>query len=386
MRSILEDVKRTAYLFDPAEVVQVLGELPSLGAALGDPAREGEPSTAFPLARKSERQIYRILANDHYEHLAELLRSLDYCLAHGFTQPSLLRTRGRSNFDSGVSELGAAEHFLLRGFVVEGLDARRRSEPVPEFLASQAELEIAVEVYRPVEWGGLSALTDQLMELLKSLDVPLDYRFEVQVDQLARFNEQGEFLSVDPAELARQLTPSRLAAIVHPALERITQQLRADAPDFQVQNDERDFNIRVSVGFSGVTSSESILPVRWGAISPLGLTGYAPEAMFDRLVSERVRRKAARGQGRIAGRLAILIVDLAASEITTQLSSPAYREDFVKSMGRALGEELPGYEVVAFCESAGAGRQLVTHFAQHRDTVSETVMRAMFGSEFVNAS
>lgn len=379
-------MKRTAYLFDPSDVVQVLRGLPSLGAALGDPAREGEPSTAFPLARKSERQIYRILANDHYEHLAELLRSLDYCLARGFTQPSLLRTRARSNFDSAVSELGAAEHFLLRGFVIEGLDVQRSSEPVPEFLASQGELQIAVEVYRPVEWEGLPALTDQLVETLKSLDVPLDYRFEVQVEQLDRFNEHGELRSVHPAELARQLTSSRLAAIIDPLLEEITQQLRADVPDLQVQNDEQDLNIRVSVGVSDVTSSQSTLPARWGAISPLGLTGYAPEAMFDRLVSARVRRKAARGQGRVAGRLAILIVDLAASQVTTQLSSPAYLEDFVKSMRRSFDEELPGYEVVAFCESAGAGRQLITHFAQHQDTVSEAVMRALFGSELVSAS
>ncbi|MGH2792552.1 MAG: hypothetical protein ACRDJ0_16410 [Actinomycetota bacterium] len=275
-------MNRTAYLFDPADVIQLLRELPDLAAALGNPTREGGPSDVFPQARKSERQLYRILANDHYDHLAALLSSLDFCLGRGFRQPVLLRTRAQSNFTSAISELSAAEHFLLRGFELDGLDVKKDSDPVPEFLARRDELSVAVEVYHPLEWEGLSALTDNLMEALKNLDVPLDYRFEVRVDQLEHLDERGAVRYVQPAALARELNTTMLAAITGPILERITARLMAGATDVRVQTEERSLNIRVSAAITGAIASASTLPSRAGVISPLGLTGYAPEAMFDR--------------------------------------------------------------------------------------------------------
>ena len=60
-------------------------------------------------------------------------------------------------------------------------------------------------------------------------------------------------------------------------------------------------------------------------IPPRPRRAYAPEVMFDRLVNKRVRRKVAKAQGRMAGRLAVLIVDLAESEVSTQTGIPAYR-------------------------------------------------------------
>jgi hypothetical protein len=50
-----------AFLFEPARIATLLRDLPCLRNALGDPTREGAPSLAFPGARKSDRQIYRLL-------------------------------------------------------------------------------------------------------------------------------------------------------------------------------------------------------------------------------------------------------------------------------------------------------------------------------------
>ena len=65
------------YLFLPELVLDILQEYPNLAKRLGSPYNEGESSSAFPEARKSARQIYMILANQHYSHLVELLQVLE---------------------------------------------------------------------------------------------------------------------------------------------------------------------------------------------------------------------------------------------------------------------------------------------------------------------
>jgi hypothetical protein len=134
----VEDVNsRLLFLFDPVEVAEVLGGLPHLRTAIPDPAQEGEESVDFVGMRKSERQLCRVLSNVHYEHLDALLRSLDFCIGRGFTQPTILRTRARGPFASALSELHVAEHFLGRGFELEPLDLAKGSDPVPEFMRAK---------------------------------------------------------------------------------------------------------------------------------------------------------------------------------------------------------------------------------------------------------
>jgi len=115
-------------------VAEVPGGLPHLRSAIPDPAQEGEESAAYAGMRKSERQVYRVLSNVHYEHLDALLRSLDFCIGSGFTQPTILRTAARGPV---VSALGAARRRALarRSFEVDALDLAKRSDPVPEFVA-----------------------------------------------------------------------------------------------------------------------------------------------------------------------------------------------------------------------------------------------------------
>src|SRR5262249_7716746 len=100
------------FLFDPAEVAKYLEGLPNVAVALCEPASAGQMSGVFHEARESAREIYRVLGNVHYAHLDALLRTLDFCLARGFAQPTILRTRARKPFTESLAELHAAEHFL----------------------------------------------------------------------------------------------------------------------------------------------------------------------------------------------------------------------------------------------------------------------------------
>ena len=77
-----------------------------------------------------------MLGNPQYEHLTQLLEALETCLAHGFTQPRLLKTRARSTFGPDLAELRVAEHFALRGCTITAFDDAKGGEPIPDPVAS----------------------------------------------------------------------------------------------------------------------------------------------------------------------------------------------------------------------------------------------------------
>ena len=55
-----------------------------MAALIPDPVDEGEPSDAFPgVPRKTEWELYRWIANTRYEHLAEVVPTLERVHATG---------------------------------------------------------------------------------------------------------------------------------------------------------------------------------------------------------------------------------------------------------------------------------------------------------------
>jgi hypothetical protein len=374
---------RLSFLFDPADVAKVLDRLPHLRAAIPDPAQEGQESAAFHAMRKSERQLYRVLSNVHYEHLDALLRSLDFCIGRGFTQPTILRTRARSAFAAALSEVYVAEHLLGCGFEVEGLELEKEADPVPELVAYKDSLAIAVEVYAPLEWEGLGELMDELTSALKNLDLPLDYRFEARVEQLEQFDAEHRLLFIHPGELARGLDGKTRERVVTPLLDEVERRLRADEREVRVAHEEHSLNIRVRVEVEDVEQSRDRLPARWGVSSPPGLSGYAPEGMFDRLVHRRVRRKAARRQAPRSqlAPLSLLVVDLARAELTSELSHSGYRARFEQTLRERLGDGLLGYDLIAFCESRSGAARLQLHFLMSEDAIEPAAREALFGDQ-----
>jgi hypothetical protein len=86
----------TPILFSIATVKETLDRLPSVVARLPDLEREGVASQAFPdTHRKTRREVYRWIANTHYDHLADAVDHLERTHAAGCTFGELLRTRDR---------------------------------------------------------------------------------------------------------------------------------------------------------------------------------------------------------------------------------------------------------------------------------------------------
>lgn len=350
----MAEPERLSYLFLPDHVRNRLESFPALKGALRDPEKEGAPSQAFPNARKSGRQIYRVLANDHFPHLLELLERIDHCMSQGFLLPTLTRTSGGSNFESGLAELRTAEQLLEAGWTLEELEITRDQESVPEFLVFKNGHTAVVEVYCPRTREGLDQFMDRLMHEAKDLDRALDFRFEVEVEQLNRFDEQGHLLHVNPQELARGLDQSTRQRLEKALTSEIRDQLDAGQTDCRAEVDDATLNIKASLQLSDVARSQSDLPARRGSISPPGFSGYAPEAIFDRLVSGGIRRKALKrqGPGSEAASDSILVVDMSCSDLADYLDQPAYIEDFKKSLLDHLGGNRGGYDALLFCDRA----------------------------------
>ena len=101
---------RPPYLFNPKLVEARIAPLPLTSKLIHEKKRVGTPSTAFPGLHRTDREILRILGrSNRYQHLDELLRSLENCLANGWDAHQL-GSRDRDEFGSLMSDLQVAEH------------------------------------------------------------------------------------------------------------------------------------------------------------------------------------------------------------------------------------------------------------------------------------
>lgn len=371
------------FLFDPTRIAQDLARRPHLKAALGDPHQQGEPSEHFASYRKSPLQIYRVLANLHHEHLERLVNSLDFCLGRGYQQPKLIRTRGRAEFASALSELQVADHFLLRGFTVVGFDATKGSDPLPDLLVQGKGLRALVEVYRPVEWEGLDEIGRDATDAMKNLDVPFEYLWRWEPTRLEDFDLSGSrprLLSLHPEPLSDAIErDNRRAALIHPLVDQLRRRLLAgEQPPLEAASTHREMNVRLTLTIEEAAPREDA-PARDGIVGGLSLSGYAPEAMFERLVKEKVRDKAGKRQARSDGTaLEILVVDVSGSKIESELR----HEDYYRPRFLATLKELEGdlsYDAIVFCEPRGWGKELFAHFAVFKE---ESVTNAELGQLF----
>lgn len=368
-------------LFSPERVGAALGELPHLRSLISEPEREGTPSDAFPSMRKTDRQVFRVLSNDHYPHLKALLKSLDYCIGQGFIPPHLVKTRGRSQFESLLAEARVAENLIRKGFAIEGLDEVKADQVVPEFVARREETSIAVEVYTPRTTEGLDLLTDELIDQVKNLDVPLDFKFEIRVDQLDRFDEFSRLLSLHPQDLAEGLTSGVRTETINALLDEVNEQLENGNETSTSTYNLPALNLKVEVSVGETRAAASGTPARFGVISLAPLSGYAPEAMVEAFVKGGLTRKIKRGQGPRSGAapVSVLVVDL------TRAREVAQEGEFdptaiAELLSHYLPDDLGGYDAIAVTTSTvadGPGRLLFIA-SQDKDAGAASLLEELY--------
>lgn len=372
------------YLYDPRIVDKVLQGFPSLYQKLGNPVLEGKKAVSFPQCRRTGREIYRILSNQHYPHLVELLSILDYCIANGWEQPTLIKTRGQKEFDSSVAELSVANFFLRLGLKVKGLDQGKGTNPVPDMLIESGGISVSAEVYCPRDWNGLDHFQEEIRLGILHLDVPWDFCFQISMRLINNFDPEGKPLWFDPWQFseANEKSSDRWAKIGQIISELETNLAGSKGPEIVACLRDEDLNVLTKVRLSQIKKSQSDTPSRFGTASGPTLSGYAPEGMFDRVVGTRILSKIQKGQAQsLPGEhLGALIVDISRLGYTSQFMHPYYLQQFGQSVEKHLSPRAIDVDMVVFCfPRSKAGGDMAIPIVFRKPSFSDEAFQRLFG-------
>lgn len=137
---------------------------------------------------------------------------------------------------------------------------------------------------------------------LKHLDAPYDFSGRVELRQLERMDATGGLVYLTPSLLAREL--ERTSAIHELAAD--TAEALAVGEPFRFERPLPELNLRAIVDFPDVERSTDG-PAREITLEPPGLTGYAPEAVFDNVFA-KVRKKPQKRQAGDTGAEAVRLL------------------------------------------------------------------------------
>ena len=338
------------YIFEPDHINEVLQSYDSIREKMGDARQEGKPAKGFPKARKTGREIYRILCSQHYPRLKELLEDLEFCIRKGWDQPKLLKTRSEKEFDSTVAELLVATHFAKFGLTVSSFDQRKGQERVPDVLANGNGFSCSCEVYAPRDWDGLEYFLEDLRLEVLHLDRPWDFHFEINMHIISHFDDGGRLMYFNPWRFSDAYeSPSSRTEVIGPWISDICSELDRSAPTEITKrfNDESQ-NVYTEVSINRIQRSEEPTPIRSGICSPPTLTGYAPEIMFDRLVQRRILAKIRKKQSSGLGDFSALFVDISWLGYLTEFEHPFYKGKFMESVIHHLDPDQIEIDLVVF--------------------------------------
>jgi hypothetical protein len=315
-----------------------------------------------------------VLGNPHYEHLTQLLEALETCLARGYRQPRLLKTRARSSFGPDVAELGVAEHFALAGCAIAGFDDSKADQSVPDLLAtSENDFTVAVEVYTPMAFEHLERFTDDVRSGVKNLDVPYDFAFHLEYRKIAEFDPDTRRL----AYLLPDVLDAKLGknghglALVASILVELAEQLVDPGKTIEILREEADLNLRIELELSHIAPALDRLPARDGFTGGPNTEKPAPEWVFAR-IADNAEKKASDGQAlTLAADAAVLVVDLTYSDLPSELRHEGYRSRFLDILKARGDEARRGHTAVVFVESAGWHQPFIPWFLNIADDAPE---------------
>lgn len=323
------------YIYDPKAIGILLDSWPLLRQEIEIP-ENGLKTDSFPEARKTPRQIYRVLSNTHYRHLNDLLNSLEYCIGKGWRNSELLRTRELKDFGSAISELLVAEFFLRNGLTVKGCDDVKGSDPVPDLLVRGDGWSLVAEVYSPFDWDGLHHFEEELRLAILHIDIPRDFSFDIRMDLIRHFDSEGKLLRFNPWGFSQATdTSKKRLERLEPILRDLGDRLQGSAERvFESKFADEPQNLLTSVRFDQIEESSGRVPVRSGFLSCITRSGYAPDWMFDtrRGITGKLRKRQTQ---RVKGEhLRALIVDVSKLAYVSEFRHPWYRSQFKKTLGR----------------------------------------------------
>ncbi len=357
---------------------ETLAELPSLARLLPPPSVEGVNSEAFPgVLRKTNREVYRWIANTHYGHLAGAVPCLDRVHAEGCLFGNLLTTTSREQFVSHTTEVLVADDLLRRGYGVRTIP--RSGHASPDLLIECSHLDLAVEVYAPRELLAVDEWVREVSDLLSYVDIPASFRSRVET----AFDEAPptEPWRLDPWAPNKMLevTSRGVIAEVKHDVEKALRKLHR----FHKVYRHPETPLQTTVELDYVRPSPEEGPAREGSISAPGFSGYSPGGVF-RTIVERAIKKARRRQTQgVDAAARALVVSLDRTMIASDLKHPVHMSE-AKSQLDGIEPKRYGLDVITFVTRVqeGLGQMLTV---MDDEVLSTADVMAMF-DERSNAS
>jgi hypothetical protein len=351
---------RPMYLFSPVAVEERIMSLPRVGDLLGKHLRDGEPSAAYPMLLKTDREILRILGrSEGFPRLDALLLTLESCLHRGWDAHQL-GTRDRDEFASLVSELAVVEHCLLRAFSIRSTIGLRTDGPKPDLLVSSDGHQAVIEVFRPRELHAFHAFDRDVSRLFLEADVQLDFRSSVDLRLLSDFSPDGQLISPPhPIDLDDALAP-----VVDDALARLADALSTAAPTKRVElvGEWPDQNLTLECELSDIHRSVGDEPARLVGFGK-SYGSYDPIGMLRRLIGPIVRKAKKRQAGDRGEAARVLVCDVGGTVVLAHLDEHVRTEQFVEVLVEELTQSVQDdYDVIALCEHTDWGESLRTYF------------------------
>lgn len=334
-------MSKTAILFSPADVRRVLEGTPSVARLVPDPADEGVPSESFAELRKTERELYRWIANTQFEHLTRVIVQLEEVHAAGVTFGELLRTRDRDQFVSLTTEMLVAHDLLRRGYVVTTIP--RSGESSPDLYVRGDGVDLVLEVYSPRELLAVDAWLHEVGDLLNYADIASSYDWRMATDfSVARAPEP---LQRDPWAPQKMLERTRTHVITQIAHD--VEDALVELRPLEAEYNHPETSMVTKLEVTNVRSAPAIGPTRHGTFSYPGFSGYLPAGIFRRIV-ERARSKASRRQVEgVPGATRGLVVYLMGTKIAEDLARRAHLEQAAEALDELEPRDY-GLDVIAF--------------------------------------
>jgi hypothetical protein len=369
---------RPPYLFDPEIVDDRVSALPLTARLIHEKKRTGQPSAAFPKLQKSAREILRVLGRAHaYEHLQELLQTLERCLGSGWDAHQL-GARDRDEFASLMSDLQVAEHCLIRGFVLESPVGVDIQGPKPDLYVSKDSARAIIEVFRPRELPAFHNFLTDVSRLVKEVDIPFDYGVEIKLDVIDQFDKSGRLVSPwHPIELNEALAP-----VADEALSRIASKLASVGPATHEHILEQwpDRNLKVELQITDIRPSTGDEPDRWVS-NGKNYGGYEPMGMFARLMPPIISKAKKRQAGDRRTEARILVCDVSDTVVAVHLDEEVRSKGFAEILERDLSSQLQqNYDLIALVQRRGWGNPLKLLFAVSDDAEYNELLGELFGS------
>ena len=308
-------------LFSPTHVREVLGgRLPSIAALLPDPGDEGVDSDAFPgVLRKTERELYRWIANTHYEHLAESVLHLERVHAAGCSFGPLLTTTSRQLFISHTAELLVAD-LLRRGYTVSTVE--RSDQPTPDLHVLSDGVDVAVEVYSRRERVAVEEWVRAVSDLLQYVDVAANFQ--------ARVDTHREF-TIPPAP--DQWNPWAVAKMLADTGDEVMGTITRDVQDSlnNLSPLNREYRhpgtpLQTTVEIYDVARASPEGPARRASFRYPGFGGHSPAGVFGNVVKNALRKARRRQAQGVTADARALVVNLMETQIANDFAHPVHLE------------------------------------------------------------